>query len=1001
MKKIVCAIVLLAFLANFASAGIVFERSNGITLTGADGIQYVGVSGISLTGADGILNYSTNGITLTGADGITLTGADSIRSAGPSGTTYTGPNGITLTGADGLAAITADGITLTGADGITLTGADGTQYRADSITVRRPNGITLTGADGITLTGADGITLTGADGIVRTAFDGITLTRAAGITLTGADGITLTGADGITLTGADGITGFGPAGVLFDLPNPSGITLTGADAIAMTRAQGITLTGADGIRLVGLDGITLTGADGQNGITGIQGLDPELAITLNNATDDSSINAVVVYHHPVTDADTTQLRQIGILGGTRFRRLPMVYVSATRQQLFAVSRLATVRSIYGNRTLNFDSDPYFNTTGDQRVAPDSELTAANSGLPVTGRNVTVAVLDTGINATHPDLAGRVVQNVRLVDTQSAPATFVNPTPIENLANTDLVAGHGTFVSGVIAGSGASSGGRYNGVAPGARLVGLSAGDADLTNVLSGFDYLLEKAATYNVRIVNCSFSANTAFDYNDPVNIATKMLTDSGINVVFSAGNSGAGNGTLNPYSAAPWVVGVGATDEHGVLASFSSRGNFGDALQHPTLVAPGVNIVSLRSAAGTTGITGVGGADAQRLSMTELPYYTTASGTSFSAPQTAAAIALMLEANPSLTPAEIKDIVSRTATPLPKYFYHEAGAGMLNTYAAVIEAAFPARRMGIFRSTLSRNEVHFLTSSAQPFTAQVIPGTTALVNIPIPANTVQAAIGITWSLSANDFGMKMFDSANNLVGESNYRNLPGLNGRREKIVLRSPKNQTFHAAIQHTAGIGTVQNVYGGIELTQVQYPNLIDLTSLSSADLAQLHLSLLTSVMLSDGRKFRPGSAISRFEVAEGLLRAGRVPQYMASHSMYSDVHELAARNAVESVQSNPGGKLFYDAVPGGRFYPNERTTRLVAAIAFVKAAGLDASASSAVLPVSVGDASSIPTAWRGYVAVALQNGFLKLDGNQFNQSRSLTRLELAIALNKLVNN
>ena len=71
-------------------------------------------------------------------------------------------------------------------------------------------------------------------------------------------------------------------------------------------------------------------------------------------------------------------------------------------------------------------------------------------MPVTGRNVTVAVLDTGINSQHSDLAGKVVQNVRLVDTQSLPVTFAYPAPLENLTNTDLVSGHGTFVGGVIA-----------------------------------------------------------------------------------------------------------------------------------------------------------------------------------------------------------------------------------------------------------------------------------------------------------------------------------------------------------------------------------------------------------------------------------------------------------------------------------------------------------------------------------------------------------------------
>ena len=109
--------------------------------------------------------------------------------------------------------------------------------------------------------------------------------------------------------------------------------------------------------------------------------------------------------------------------------------------------------------------------------------------------------------------------------QSVPASFVDPAPIEGLANTDLAAGHGTFVSGIIAGSGISSNGKYAGIAPGAKLLGLSAGDVDLTNVLSGFDYLLDRGAQYNVRVVNCSFSAATVYDPNDPVNVATKMLT--------------------------------------------------------------------------------------------------------------------------------------------------------------------------------------------------------------------------------------------------------------------------------------------------------------------------------------------------------------------------------------------------------------------------------------------------------------------------------------------
>jgi len=996
MNRFVALLLLLLLTAQPAWAGLSVVKSNGITLTGADGIDYVGINGITLTGADGILDYSSNGITPVGPNGITLTGADGLTSTGANGTTYTGPNGITLTGADGITLTGADGITLTGADGITLTGADGKQYTADSILVRRPNGITLTGADGITLTGADGITLTGADGTAQVGPNGITIPHADGITLTGADGITLTGADGITLTGADSVIGFGPTGVLFNQTNPTGITLTGADGIAVIGPNGITLTGADGITLTGADGITPTGADDK---TGLQGVDPELAVALNKATDDSNINAVIVYHSSVTDADIAQLQKLGIIGGTRMRMLPVVYVTATKAQLIAVSQLPRVRSLYGNRTLTFNSDPYFNSTGIQRVAPDGDLRQENGGMPVTGRNVTVAVLDTGINSQHVDLAGKVVQNVRLADTQSVPASFTYPAPLENLSNTDLVAGHGTFVSGVIAASGASSSGKFAGVAPGARLLGLSAGDLNLMFVLSGFDYLLEKRAKYNVRVVNCSFSANTVYDPNDPVNVATKMLTDAGVNIVFSAGNSGPGNGTMNPYALAPWVIGVGATDAAGKLADYSSRGNFGDQLQHPSLVAPGTDIVSLRSAPTVTSVSGIAGADIKRLTTTELPYYTTATGTSFSAPQVAGAIALMLEVNPNLTPADIKDILSRTATPMPRYFFHEAGAGMLNTYAAVLEAAFPERRMGGFRSTLSRNAIRFVTRTSQTFQQTVYPNQTSSASVAIPQNTIQAGVNIYWDLSANDFGLRVYDQSNSLMGESNYLNLPGLTGRREKVVLRNPASQTLRAAISHSGYAGTSQQVFGAVEVTQVEYPTMLDQATLSPDQAVQVEKSLLANLMLPEGQKFRPNDAVRRLELAEALVRAGLVPQYMAAAPMFTDVRDDYSRNLVESTQAFPSGSLFYDATPGRNFYPYNGATKLAAAIAFVKAAGLSSQAATTCLPLTVSDALSIPFAWRGYVAVALQRGFLSLDGNAFNPTRSITRLELATSLNTLV--
>ena len=657
-----------------------------------------------------------------------------------------------------------------------------------------------------------------------------------------------------------------------------------------------------------------------------------------------------------------------------------------------------MRSIYGNRTLTSNSDPFLVKTGSQRVIPDSDLQRHNGGMPVSGKNVTVAVLDTGVNSLHNDLANRVVQNVRLVDAQSASVGFLSPTPVEGVQNTDPLSGHGTFVSGIIAGSGQMSGTKYGGVAPGANILGLSAGDLNLSYVLAGFDYILDKGTNYNVRVVNCSFSSNTVFDYNDPVNIATQILTNNNINVVFSAGNNGAGNGTLNPYAAAPWVVSVGATDEKGKLADYSSRGVFGSPLQRPTISAPGTNIVSLRGGVSQTGTLGVVGADTNRLTPAEIPFYTTASGTSFSAPQVAGAIALMLDANPNLTPAKIKDILSRTATPMPNCYRHEAGAGLLNTYAAVLESAFPARRTGMFRAELERRMVKFTTDVSQKFTGFAAPGASITNNISVPEHTIQYGVHVSWGIGSNDLDLKVMDANENMLGHSNYLNAPGLTGRREKIVLDYPSAQNLTAVVRHTGGIGTAQEFFGAVETTKVDYAQMNDVANLSDVQKAAVYQSLRSFLMLPQGKRFRPNAQVTRAELAKTLVRGGFAPQFVAANPMFSDVRDLTTRNAVESTQNRPDGKLFFDASNGGEFRPDIYATKLVAAVALVKAAELDSQTATAILPANVLDANFIPANLRGYVAVALQKGFLTLDGNKFNPNNSITRIGLAEAILKV---
>ena len=962
-------VTLLSF--GSASAGIVITTGDGIAMTGADGIAMTGADGIAMTGADGFLTFGVNGIAMTGADGIAMTGADGIA--------MTGADGIAMTGADGIAMTGADGIAMTGADGIAMTGADGTRYLVDSAVVSQPSGIAMSGVDSAAAYGVDGIAMTGADGIA----------------MTGADGIAMTGADGVKFSTAVGIVAKAPDGRTFSLP-PNGIVVTGADTI--------TVTGADDIRVTGADTITRTGPGAAVAETeqysGLRSVDPELAVTLDRMTDDSTVNAVVVFHRHPTDQDLADLQRVGVIGGTRFRALPMIYVTGTRAQLVEISRLSSVRSIYGNRTLQLTEDPGRGATGVERARRDAELVRHHAGLPVSGRGVTVAVLDTGIDATHSDLAGRVAQNVKLADAQTAGAGFVYPANVEGLPNTDQAYGHGTFVAGVIGGSGARSAGQYTGVAPDARLVGLSAGDLTLAFVLSGFDYLLSQGAASGVRVVNCSFSAAAVYDTNDPVNVATKMLVDRGVNVVFSAGNTGPGLHTLNPYAAAPWVVSVGAM-EGGRLAPFSARGDFGSAQFRPTLVAPGVRVVGPRaSGVNITGVEGVGFNKDVGLAPAHVPYYTQATGTSFSAPQVAGAIALMLEANPRLTPAEVREILHRTATPLAPYYAHEVGAGMLNTHAAVLEAAFPSRLLGHFRAKADNGQVRYVAEPLHIFTGTVAPGATGYeTTIDVPDGTLLASVQIGWGplWSLNDLGLAVSDPGGTRRADVNTLNLPGLSGRRERAVLPQPAAGAWRVAVRNTLGLaGTAQDVTGVVEIMRAEYPQMRDLGTLTAAQRADVFQSLRTFVFAPVGGNFRPAASVTRSELAAALVVGARVPQYMPPAPTFSDVRDLTTMLAVESCQHSPRGALFHGTEAGGSFSPHAQADRLTAAVALVRAAGLqaeaEAKAGDSLLYLT--DAAAVPAGMRGYVSVAVARGLLPADQSAFRPQSALTRLELARA-------
>jgi serine protease AprX len=817
------------------------------------------------------------------------------------------------------------------------------------------------------------------------AFAGISFIPGQGVVLTGADGVVLTGADGVVLTGADGLV------------------LTGADGLVLTGADGVVLTGADAFTYTGLDGVVLTGADA----SGIHSIDPELAILLNNLPDTSAINVFLVFHQMPTQSDFDALRAVFILGGTRFRNLPIVQVNATKRQIVAISRLATIRSIYSNKTCEFFTHDTRVITGQSSVITDRSLTMRNDGVPLSGQGVTVAVLDTGIDATHPDLryGSQVIQNVRVGDLQSIPLTFTYPITLEGLPNSDFVMGHGTLVASVIAGTGAASGGYYGGMAPGARLLGISGGDASLFFVLSGIDYILSHRLDQNIKVVNCSFGISGLFDEHDPVNIATKIMHDNGITVVFSAGNRGDQPNSLNPYSVAPWVISVGSGTKGGSLSSFSSRGAAEYGPFYPSLIAPGEKVIGARAiginVVGTSGLSAglvSQDNDLQTIPVAYLSHYTSCSGTSFAAPHVAATAALMLQANPALSPDQIKNILQSSATPMLGYSRHEVGAGYLNTYAAVRKAAY-GNPFGQFRIELNNSAITLSRVAAVAFNGEVAPGETYSRIIDLPFDTAFATAQIGWirtNGAVNNLNVTLM-GRNQTVTAKPAVQLIGTAFKKSGVTISDPTPGRWMLTVTNTSDSirGTSQLFAGAIEITRANY-SVSGLDQLSQSKQLAAKRALLTGLMVARSNAFDSDVAATRLEVARAvMLGAGaHVPQYLPYSPSFTDVPSDSNAIFVESVTHSPNGDLMRTS--GAQFNPQASADRLTTAIAIVKALGLDSDAQAADSSnPGIADWDAIPATARGYVKVATTRGLMSTNlSSYFRPFDSITRGELAAA-------
>jgi serine protease AprX len=440
-------------------------------------------------------------------------------------------------------------------------------------------------------------------------------------------------------------------------------------------------------------------------------VDSELTEALLTAI--TPVEAIVTFKSDegVLPEQLSLLEKVGITKGLTLNSLPIAGILATKSQIDKLAQSDQVVSIYLNKKLEYENAEATDITGVDKVRTDDTMRKLNGGLPVTGKGIGVVINDSGVDGTHRDLefGSHLVQNVLgSTNLNAIDATLLPVTYVENVPNTDSSSGHGTHVAGIVGGTGEMSGGKYEGVAPGANLIGYGSGAAvAMLDTIGGFDYALTHQQEYNIRVITNSWGdtgdAGTDFDPYNPINIATKKLYDRGIVTVFSAGNSGPDAKTISGnYKKAPWVVTVAAGDKSGKLADFSSRGEEGRGgtvtvdgqtwkwVDQPTVTSPGVDIISTRviSPLVLLGAT----ADAEYIEPAYLPYYTTMSGTSMAAPHVAGIIALMLEANPLLSPSEVKSLLEKTATSMPDYSEWEVGAGYVNAYNAV-DAAFKMKK--------------------------------------------------------------------------------------------------------------------------------------------------------------------------------------------------------------------------------------------------------------------------------------------------------------------
>ncbi|MBB4904963.1 S8 family serine peptidase [Actinophytocola algeriensis] len=423
----------------------------------------------------------------------------------------------------------------------------------------------------------------------------------------------------------------------------------------------------------------------------------------------------------------------------------------------------------------------------------------------TGAGVTVAVLDTGVDQTHPDLADREI----------AEADFSgSPDNVDH-------AGHGTHVASTIAGTGAKSGGKYRGVASGARILDGKVLDDWGWGTDSGIVAGMEWAVQQGADIVNLSLGG-TDTPGIDPLEAAVNSLSEQhGTLFVIASGNNGE---RVSSPGSADAALTVGAVDREDQLAPFSNPGpRLGDGAVKPDVTAPGVDIVAARHADGTIG--------------PEVePGYTSLSGTSMATPHAAGAAALLAQQHPDYTGAQLKALLTASAKPTAGLTPFQQGAGRIDVARALTQQVVAEP------TSLGFGTVAWPHDDDAPIAKTLTYRNTGDTGVTLALTLDTDAPGGMFSLSANEVTVPAGGAADvTVTGDGSAGDVDG----------------TFSGTVVATAGGTTVRTPFS-LDREVESYNLTLDLVDLTGAPASDYSASLLNIDTYQTIRLFDPDGSV-----------------------------------------------------------------------------------------------------------------------------------------------